>query len=527
MMSGVSKVVSHENTDSPLVLSIDIGTSSVRAALYDERAVEISGTESRLTRSFCTTRDGGAEEDAERAVEYVARTVDGLLAHVVPTFTSRIEAIAISCFWHSLVGVDAEGRAVTPVFGWADTRAARWTEDLRRRFDERAVHARTGCRFHSSYWPAKLLWLREERKDIYRTVHRWMTFGEFLLLRFGGHALTSVSMASGTGMLDIRSSTWDEELLAGLDVAAEQLPPIAQTLSSFTGLTKNYARRWPTLNRAQWFQSIGDGAANNIGAGCVTRGGTALMVGTSGAMRVLWRGLPPPILPPELWCYRADTDRVVVGGAVSDGGGLYSWMSSALALSQDKEQTLDALARMEPDAHGLTILPFWAGERSTGWATYARGAILGLTMHTRPIEILRASMEAVAYRLARIFDALAPLLLPPAPASEIIASGGALAASPIWTQIICDVLGSPIKLSGVGEASSRGAVLLALEATGKINSIEEMTAPLARDFEPDMARHELYQEGLRRQQKIYERIIADRQTAEIIFGGDAAASVER
>jgi gluconokinase len=227
-----------------------------------------------------------------------------------------------------------------------------------------------------------------------------------------------------------------------------------------------------------------------------------------------------------LWCYRADKDRVVLGGAVSDGGGLYSWMSSALALSQDEEQTLLALARMEPDAHGLTILPFWAGERSTGWATYARGAILGLTMHTRPVEILHASMEAVAYRLARIFDALAQLL-PPAPASEIIASGGALAASSVWTQIICDVLGSPVKLSGAGEASSRGAVLLALEATGKINSIEETTAPTARDFEPDMARHELYRRGLWRQQKIYERIIADHDTAEIIFGGDNAARIER
>ena len=238
------------------------------------------------------------------------------------------------------------------------------------------------------------------------------------------------------------------------------------------------------------------------------------MVGTSGAMRVLWRGEPPPILPPELWCYRADTDRVAVGGAVSDGGGLYSWMSSALALSQDEEQTLNALARMEPDAHGLTLLPFWAGERSTNWATHARGAILGLTMHTRPIEILRASMEAVAYRLALVKVALARLL--PAPTLEFIASGGALVASSTWTQIICDVLGSPVKLSGVKEASSRGAVLLALEATGKINGIEEMMAPTARDFEPDMARHELYRQGLRRQQKIYERIIADHHTAETI-----------
>ena len=512
-MSGVLNVVSRETSASPLTLAIDIGTSSVRAALYDARATEISGTESRLMRSFCTTADGGAEVYAESAVEHVAQTVDALLARAAP-FASRIEVVAISCFWHSLVGTDIEGRAVTPVFGWADTRASSWTEELRRRFDEGATHARTGCRFHSSYWPAKLLWLQEERADIYRNAHRWMTFGEFLLLRFCGAAEIGISMASGTGMLDIRTCAWDEELCAGLGIAAEQLPPISPVHKSTTGLQKDYARRWPGLNRAQWFQSIGDGATNNIGAGCVTLGSMALMIGTSAALRVLWKGEPPDFLPSALWCYRADSERVVLGGALSDGGGLYSWMSGALALGEDEEELTNTLARMEPDAHGLTLLPFWAGERSTLWAAHARGAILGLTMHTRPLEILRAAMEAVAYRLALIKLALERV----APASKITASGGALAASRVWTQIICDTLGSPIKLSAVTEASSRGAVLLALEATGKIKSIEDVPAPLGQTFEPDMAHHERYQRGLQRQQKIYEQIIADHKIADLIYG---------
>jgi len=80
---------------------------------------------------------------------------------------------------------------------------------------------------------------------------------------------------------------------------------------------------------------IGDGAANNIGGGCSTRDKIALMVGTSGAMRVVYEGQPPPQLPPELWCYRADRNRVVVGGALSDGGGLYHWLTSALTLSDN------------------------------------------------------------------------------------------------------------------------------------------------------------------------------------------------
>ncbi|HYY59413.1 MAG TPA: gluconokinase, partial [Pyrinomonadaceae bacterium] len=422
--------------------------------------------------------------------------------------------VAVSCFWHSLVGIDSEGRAVTPLFGWADTRAARWTEELLRRFDEGAAHARTGCRFHSSYWPARLLWLREERADAYHCARRWMSFGEFLLLRFFGAIEASVSMASGTGLLNLRSCDWDEELLAGLEIAVDQLPEIAPARRSFRGLAKDYARRWPALNGARWFPAVGDGAANNIGAGCVTPARVALMVGTSGAMRVLSRDEPPEQLPAALWCYRADRERVVLGGALSDGGGLYAWMKEALELGRDEQAMMLELAAMEADAHGLTLLPFWAGERSPGWAMRARGAILGLGMHTRPVEILRAAMEAVAYRFALIDRALGPF----APRAEIVASGGALLASPVWAQIIADALGRPVKLSGLKEASSRGAVLLALEATGKISCIEDAPAPLAGVYEPDMARHERYLVGLERQQKLYEHLVADGEIARSIYG---------
>src|SRR5256886_4655021 len=166
--------------------------------------------------------------------------------------------------------------------------------------------------------------------------------------------------------------------------------------------------------------------------------------------------------------FDCDWSSDVCSSDLSDGGGLYGWMNDALALSDDAKETEKELAAMQPDAHGLTILPFWAGERSTGWTSNARGAILGLTMHTRPVEILRAAMEAVSYRFALIARALEPF----APGAEIVASGGALSASVTWSQMLSDVLGRPIYLSNVAEASSRGAVLLALGAAGKLNCIK-------------------------------------------------------
>lgn len=488
----------------PYALSLDVGTSSVRAALYDREGNEIEDTAARTNRNLSTTVEGGAELDADLALAQVAQTIDAALNHS-SQIISKIEVVAVSCFWHSLVGCDGAGRAVTPVYTWADTRAARAAEELKKQFDEREMHNRTGCRFHSSYWPAKLLWLQQEQTEIYRSVSCWMSFAEFLTLRLFGETAASVSMASGTGLLDVRRCAWDEELLEGLKISARQLTEIAAPRQSLTKLKEEYAQRWPQLQSARWFPAIGDGAANNIGAGCTTLDRTALMIGTSGAMRVLCEGEPPKRLPDGLWCYRADERRVILGGALSDGGGLYAWMRDALALNADEETIERALAELEPDAHGLTLLPFWAGERSTGWHADARGGIFGLTMHTRPLDLLRAAMEAIAYRFAFISNELKEF----APPVEIIASGGALVASRAWTQIIADVLGLPLKLSSVKEASSRGAVLLALEATGKIKRLEDAPTPGLQTFEPDAARHARYQTGIKRQQKIYERFIAD------------------
>jgi gluconokinase len=257
------------------------------------------------------------------------------------------------------------------------------------------------------------------------------------------------------------------------------------------------------LDRAAWFAAIGDGAANNIGAGCVDSTRAALMIGTSGAMRVLSAGPPPAVLPSELFCYRADRERIVIGGALSDGGGLYRWLKNTLGLNYDDAELETSLAIMEPDAHGLTVLPFWSGERATGWSSSAQGAITGLTSRTNRVDILRAGMEAVCYRFALLAHALDRL----APKANVVAAGNALFSSPAWVQILADVLGRRIEISNTAEASTRGAALLALEAAGKIDSIEIIESELVVAYEPDMTRHRRYAEAIERQQKLYEKLI--------------------
>jgi gluconokinase len=310
-------------------------------------------------------------------------------------------------------------------------------------------------------------------------------------------------MASATGLFNQRTCDWDYDFIRELKVPADTLPQLALSNENFGPLKEEYVVRWPQLSEARLYPAIGDGAANNIGAGCHSKEKAALMVGTSGALRVLFDGEPPDELPGALWCYRADQRRVVLGGALSDGGGLYRWLTDSLAFAEDSESLQETLTRIEPDAHGLTILPFWAGERSTGWTANARGAILGLSMQTQPVDILRAAMEAVAYRFALISKALEGI----APGAAILASGNALRKSPLWVQILADVLNRPVSLVGITEASTRGAALLALEAAGKIQSIKELSIPVETLFEPDAARHGRYLEGFKRQQSVYELLI--------------------
>jgi gluconokinase len=486
----------------PALLGLDIGTSGVRATLFDEKGNELSDASIRINSPTLTL---GAEGfiDADLLLEQVAQTVDALFAKVyVPTL--RIELISIACFWHSLVGIDDAERPTTPVLGWSDTRAAKATEVLRITLDEAQFHERTGCRFHSSYWPAKLLRLKTEEPDSWRRTTRWLSFSEYLALKFFGESAISVSMASGTGLLDQRTCEWDAELLRALDVPVETLPEIAAPTQTFRKLNTEYGSRWSQLSDARLFPAIGDGAANNIGEGCITADTVALMIGTSGAMRVLVEDVPPAELPAALWCYRADRNRVVLGGALSDGGGLYDLIRESLLYGDDLQSLESQLARLPPDSHGLTVLPFWFGERSPGWNPNARGGVFGMNLSTRPIEILRAAMEAIAYRFALVTSALDRF----APGAKIVASGQALRSSPTWTQIVADVLGRPLVLSERTEASTRGAALLALEAAGKIDSISDFSVSVATTFEPDMSRHERYRDGLKRQQHLYDRVFA-------------------
>jgi gluconokinase len=478
-----------------LALGVDLGTGSARAFLFDAAGRRQGGA--RYGYHWRAAVDGTVEADADQIVHLVFRAMDAALAELRPG--AHVRAVGFSALWHTLLGVDAGGRPATPVFAWSDTRSTSAAAALRARLDAAAVHARTGAMLHPSYPPARLCWLRERDRGLFAAVSRWMSLPEYLWLRLTGEYAADLSIAAGSGLLDQGRLEWDAELMDVCGIGAGQLGRVAagHDEASRAGADVPGAAAWPSLREALWRMPIGDGACANIGSGCHDATRAALSVGTSAALRVLLAtGYSPP--PAGLWAYRLDRERTLLGGAISNGGIVRSWLRALLRLPDDDAE-LDALLEARPPAaHGLAVLPFLAGERSPDWPLHATAAVAGMGVATSALDLLQAGMEAVAYRLLIVRRRLREA----APeATAVVASGGALRESPLWAQLIADVLGETLLVTADAETSSRGAALLALEAAGMSDAVAAAAPPMSTLL-PDWQRHRQHAQALARHREL-------------------------
>jgi gluconokinase len=424
----------------------------VRALLFDAGGRRMEGYGAQLAYHVRTAPDGAAAADPDVLVRMAVDCLDEVHRQTHEAGL-RIAAVAGSAFWHGLMGTDAAGRPTIPLIHLFDTRSDPFVERVP------DVWGRTGCPRHASYWPTKLAWLRFALPAEFAATRRWMSLPEFLFTRLFGRPRESVSMVSATGLWNYRANDYDFELLQALNVRRDQLSPVAELDATESELLPEYRRMWPGFKNTTWFPLLGDGAANNLGSGCLTPDSFSLMVGTTGAMRAVLEKLPPAIAP-GLWCYRVDRKRFVVGGALSNGGEVYAWMKRTLVLPKDIEARLE---KAVPGTHELRVLPFFSGERTPYWRGDLRAVIAGLTLATEPFDILRASLEAVSIGFRQIYGLLSGSVGVP---RNVIASGGALVRSAGWTQMMADALGRPVIASLELEASARGAALWALEQLG-------------------------------------------------------------
>ena len=484
----------------PLVLSIDVGSSSVRAAAHTADGAPLPGSEAQIASSFDTTPDGGVQIDADALFDRLAQAIDVTLQRLGPQ-AEAIQGVGASVFASSVLGVSASGEPRTPVYTYADTRCAADAAVLRQEWDVAASYDRTGTPIHASYLPARFRWLRRTQPHVVRQVARWITFGEYAAQRlFGRPCGLGLSLAAWSGMLNRRELDWDLATLGALNVDPGSLGAIDPAGQPLSGLAAPWRQRWPALAEIPWFPSLGDGLCSNLGTAPGEADAIVFNIGTSAAVRALVPG-PVRSVPAGLWEYRVDRSRSLLGGAESNGGIVVAWLRDFLRGLQGEDPD-DAIAHLPPDGHRLTVLPFLAGERSPGWDDSARATIHGARLNTQPADLLLAGMEAVAYRLAAIYDLLVPVIGEP---HVVHVSGGAPQRSDRWTQILADVLGRPVIRSAVAEPTSRGAAIWALQALGHAIPSDYGTDG-DQPFEPNAAHHAIYQEARARQRRLYQRM---------------------
>lgn len=459
------------------VFALDIGTSSIRGAFFDDAANRISGKPRQIRYTLQRPEPGAAEllpdDLAAGFRQILPDSLDPRQAH----------GVGISSMWHGLIAVERHsGRPLSNAFIWEDSRAQSHRATLTQRFSPGDFHQRTGCPLDRTFWPLKLLWLRRHQPRLFTPRTLWMAPAEWLLYQRDPALRTTLSMASATGLLSRHTLQWDPEILEFLQLdPQDNLLP----LSEDPGIQ---------LCGRPVLCIIGDGAAGNIGSGAIDSRRLAMNFGTSAALRAC--GSAPLDPAPGLFQYRLDAQYSVYGGALNNAGNLHAWLLNTLRLSERQaRQALTDPHHAGPIAD-LHAAPFWGGERSPFWDGDLSGSLHGLRFHHKPLDIYLAVMDAAFYRVAALADLLTHSLPERAEPREIIISGG-LAQSAHSLRRLANILGQPLGLLDEQEVSLRGAAVMASRlAQGEgwfppeIRQKVQPEPDLAQEFQKSRARYE-------------------------------------
>ena len=385
----------------PYILAVDIGSSAVKAGLYDAEANALPHTLVAISHQQRTAADGTHEEDGELIQRVTELAIDRVL-DLAEEEVEHIAAVGFDAMASTILGVDARHEPVTPVFTYADTRTAADVDALQASIDVDDAYRRTGVMQHTSYVPGRVEWMRRTNPETFERISKWTDISTFIFTRWFGstNVPASYSVSAWSGLLNRHELDWDAGLLDAIGLERSNLPRLAPYSEGQSGLCPIYSMRWPQLSDVPFYLAVGDGAAVNIGSGCTDRRNIALTVGTTAAMRLVVDHLdnePPPVVPKGLWGYILRGDRTLLGGAFSEGGNVVEWALNSLNLPP-LERLNDALADTVPDAHGLTVLPFIAGERAVGWSTNASGVVNGVRVSTSGLDISIFSSSRAAKR---------------------------------------------------------------------------------------------------------------------------------
>ncbi len=452
-----------ESGDHEAVIGLDLGTTSIKAIAFDRNGQLVA----RAERAASLTRgaDGAAELDPERVADAAEEALAGA-ATAVRSQGYTVRRVGVSAAMHSLILIGLDGAPPTSAMTWADLRPQPDAEALWRSPTGPEVYARTGTPVHGMSPLAKLLWLRRARPDLFQRTAMFAGLKEYMWRRWFGEWVVDASLASATGLYNLRDGQWDSEALELARVTADRLPRIVPTTYARADLALGIAQRLALDAGTLIVIGGSDGALANLGVGALDGRRLALTIGTSLAVR---RGVRVPATntATRAFCYVLGPDRFVSGAASNSGGATLEWMYYNLLAHWADGSAPSALASaLEEASHaraeGLFFLPYIAGERAPLWSSDTSGALVGLRAEHTAADALRAAVEGVLFNATWLVEQV----IEGSPAPESVIASGGVFRSPWIAQMAADILGLPLILASEVDASARGAALLADIAAG-------------------------------------------------------------
>jgi xylulokinase len=442
------------------VLGIDVSTTATKAVLIDE-----SGTVSGVGAAeygFEVPQPLWSEQEPGLWWDGAVAAIRSVLA-TTGTAGNDVAAIGLTGQMHGLVLLDERNGVLRPAILWNDQRTAAECDAIRAAVGPERLIAITGNDALTGFTAPKLVWVRDHEPEVWRQIAHVLLPKDFVRLRLTGDHAVDKADGAGTILFDLAERDWSPEILDALQIDRAWLPPtfegpvvtgsVSAAASAATGLKAGT----PVVAGG------GDQAANAVGVGAVAEGTVALSLGTSG---VIFATTNQPLFEPagrvHSFCH-AVPDRWHLMSVMLSAAGSLRWFRDALAPGVEFADLVGPAAEVPAGSEGLFFLPYLTGERSPHPDPLARGAFVGLTVTHDRRHLTRSVLEGVAYGLRDGLDLMIEAGMP-AP-RQIRASGGGT-ASPLWRQILADILGAEIATVTTSEGAAFGAGLLAAVGAG-------------------------------------------------------------
>jgi gluconokinase len=462
-------------------VGVDLGTTRLKAIAFDEVTgqpiARFTATIPLLTFPDVETAPGQLADitRGEQDPEAVANSATMALAQVVALARAHgyhIARVGVSAAMHSFLPLGAGDRPLLPALLWMDGRAEAEAHALWETPEGKELYARSGTPIYAMAPLSKLLWLRAHRPDIFAAATRFVSLKEWIWRRWLGAWEVDASVASATGLYNLREDAWDQEALRLTGIDASRLSTLVSTTTVRAGLRDERLLAAGLSAQTPFVIGASDGVLANLGLGAISGSASAasdamvLTIGTSLALR-LGSATPMTDSATRDFCYVLDQGRYVVGSASNSGGNVLEWLGGVLRSDTPDataEQRLTALlldaGKVEVGA--LLCLPYLTGERAPLWSAQARASFIGLDAQHTPAHLMRAACEGIIFNAWWIASGLFALTGRP---RAILASGHVLDL-PWMRQLVADVFDLPVWAVGDADASARGAAILARIATG-------------------------------------------------------------